>query len=152
MPSSLPRKPPADGAAAASERLPRSLEDLLAGRLVALLYHVLAHLRSTMLFITLSLILMLLALNSYPFQPIQWLTILIWLLFLVAMSLSGYVLLQMSRDAVLGQLAHGQEGKPGWDVGLTKQLALYILAPLLSLIATQFPALSWFPKLLQSLK
>ncbi|MFO0577197.1 MAG: hypothetical protein U1A78_24590 [Polyangia bacterium] len=136
----------------AAGRFRRSLEELLAGRLVALLYHVLAHLRSTMLFITLSLILLLLALNSYPFQPIQWLTILIWLLFLLAMSLSGYVLLQMNRDAVLGQLAHGPEGRPGWDAGLTKQLAIYILAPLLSLIATQFPALSWFPKLLQNLK
>jgi hypothetical protein len=134
------------------ERFLRSLEDLLAVRLVALLYHVLAHLRSTLLFITLSLILMLLALNSYPFQPIQWLTILIWLLFLLAMSLSGYVLLQMSRDAVLGQLARAQPGGQGLDAGLAKQLAIYILAPLLSLIATQFPALSWFPKLLQSLK
>lgn len=148
----LPARRPGVAPDSAEGRFLRSLEDLLAGRLVALLYHVLAHLRSTLLFITLSLILMLLALNSYPFQPIQWLTILIWLLFLLAMSLSGYVLLQMSRDAVLGQLAHGQEGKQGWDAGLAKQLAIYILAPLLSLIATQFPALSWFPKLLQSLK
>lgn len=144
--------PPDEEPASAEGRFFRRVEDLLAVRLVAFLCHVLSHLRSAMLFISLSLILMLLALNSYPFQPMQWLTIMVWLLFLGAMTLSGYVLVQMNRDPVLGLISHGQPSGLTWDATFVRQLAIFILAPLLSLVATRIPALSWIPKLLQNLK
>lgn len=125
------------------------VQELLALRLVIYLFHTVTPLREAMLFVSASLILTLLSLNSYPFQPAQSLETFTWLLLLACMALLGLVLLQMKRDAVLSRLAAGDAGKFDWNTGLGKQFSLVILAPLLTMLATKVPALSWLLGLLQ---
>jgi hypothetical protein len=45
----------------------------LAAQLVVFLHHVLSHLQNMIAFVTVGLLLMLLAINYYPFQPREWL-------------------------------------------------------------------------------
>jgi hypothetical protein len=131
------------------QRFYRRVQDLLALRLVVYLFHVVTPLRETMLFVSGSLILTLLALNSYPFQPAESLGTFTWLLLLAVVSLLGLVLLQMRRDPLLNGLAAGETGKLGWDTGMGKQVSLVIVAPLLTMLATKIPALSWLLALWQ---
>lgn len=142
-----------EGAAASgsgpAERFYRRVQELLALRLVVYLFHVVTPLRETMLFVSGGLILTLLALNSYPFQPAESLGTFTWLLLLAVVSLLGLVLLQMRRDPLLSGLAAGETGKLGWDTGLGKQAGLVIVAPLLTMLATKVPALSWLLTLWQ---
>jgi hypothetical protein len=55
----------------------------------------------------------------------------------------------MRRDPLLNGLAADETGKLGWDTGMGKQVSLVIVAPLLTMLATKIPALSWLLALWQ---
>ncbi|HMY57170.1 MAG TPA: hypothetical protein PK472_02885, partial [Pseudomonadota bacterium] len=127
-------------------------EDLLSTRLVLILGRLLPHLRNSMLVTTSCMVLMLAALWSYPFQPMQWMTILIWLIFLSVCGLTAMVLLQLNRSPILSQLTGTEPGKLSWDSSFLRPVVYYVLIPLLSLLSTQLPEFNWLVKLLQNLK
>ena len=129
-----------------------SAEDLLAVRMQCQVSELMPHLRNSMLLVTVSMILMLAALTSYPFQPMQWMTMLVWLLFLSMTGLQAMVLLQMNRNAVLSGLAGGTAGQIDWNFSFIRTLAMYVLLPLGSLASTQFSKFSWLVNLLQNVK
>ncbi len=127
-------------------------EDLLSTRLLLLLSRLLPHLRNSMLVTTACMVLMLMALWSYPFQPMQWMTILIWLIFLSVCGLTAMVLMMLNRSPILSQLTGTEPGKLTWDASFLRPLVYYVLIPLVSLLSTQLPEFSWLVKLLQNLK
>ncbi len=150
--------PPADGSASpprASKDQPAplwtALEQLLALRLVIYLHHVVVPLREALMFVSINLILLLLALNSYPFQPRDSIGVFIWISFLSAITLSGHVLLQMNRDPILSHVAGGEQGKLRWDSTFGRQFLLFVLAPLLTLLASKIPSLGWLPSVVSQL-
>lgn len=151
--SELAEPAPAEGenakASRAAQRFLGHVQELLALRLVVYLFHIVTPLRELMLCVSGSLILTLLALNSYPFQPAESLGTFTWLLLLAVVSLLGLVLLQMRRDPLLSGLASGETGKLDWDTGLGKHVSLVIVAPLLTMLATKVPALGWLLDLWQ---
>lgn len=125
----------------------QSLQDLLGLRLVIYLHHVVAPLREALMFVSLNLVLLLLALNSYPFQPHESIGVFIWISFLAAITLSAHVLIQMNRDPILSLIAGADQGKLRWDSGFSRQMLLYVLAPLLTLLASKIPSLGWLSPL-----
>jgi hypothetical protein len=130
----------------------RLAEEVVAMQVVSLLHTVFPHLRNALLFLVASLLLLLTALNSYPFEPVQWATVLVWLLFLGVIGLATQAMFQMNRNTVLSRLTGTDPGKINWDLGFVKQLALYVLLPLISLVSTQFSAFSWLGRLLQNVR
>ena len=130
----------------------RLAEEVVAMQIVSYLHRVLPHLHNALVFLIASLLLLLAALNSYPFEPIQWATVLVWLLFLGVIGLATQALFQMNRNTVLSRLTRTTPGKINWDLGFVKQLAIYVLVPLISLVSTQLSAFSWLGRLLQNLR
>jgi len=127
-------------------------EDVLATRVLLSLTRLMPHLRNSMLLGTMCMVLMLAALSSYPFQPMQWMMMLIWLIFLSVCGLTALVLAQLNRSPVLSILTGSEPGKLSWDLTFMRPIAIYILVPLGSLFSTQLPEFTWLVKLLQNLK
>ncbi|MFO0576925.1 MAG: hypothetical protein U1A78_23220 [Polyangia bacterium] len=135
----------------------RLAEDLLAVQVVSYINRLFPHLRNALLFCTFGFIAALATFSSYPFQPLRFLMISVWLFILGTLPITLYVLVQMNRDDVLSRLGRSEPGRVTFDRRFLSQIVLYGALPLLSLIATQFPgvrgvAFSWLESLLKALK
>lgn len=135
----------------------RLAEDFISIQVASYVTRLFPHLRNTMLFVTVSLLLVLGAIFTYPFQPQRFLLILVWVVILVTGPLTVLTLLQMNRDEVLSRIAKSEPGKVTWDRHFISQIVIYGVLPLFSLIASQFPevrgaAFSWLESLLKTLK
>lgn len=135
----------------------RLAEDFISIQVASYVTRLFPHLRNTMLFVTVSILLVLGAIFTYPFQPQRFLLILVWVVILVTGPLTVLALLQMNRDEVLSRIAKSEPGKVTWDRHFISQIVIYGVLPLFSLIASQFPevrgaAFSWLESLLKTLK
>jgi hypothetical protein len=135
----------------------RLAEDFLAIQVASYITRLFPHLRNAMLFVTLSVVMVVGAMITYPFQPQHYLLLVVWMLIIVTGPLTVFTLVQMNRDEVLSRLAKSEPGKVTWDRHFISQLVLYGVLPLLSLAATQFPevrgmAFSWLESLVKTLK
>jgi hypothetical protein len=120
----------------------------LAARSVLFLHHVLSHLQNLLLFVVAGLILMLLAITYYPFQPREWLLWFNWVVIIATVSLTAAVFVQMGRNRVLSILANTTPGQVTWNREFFFRVLLYVIVPLLTLLGAQFPesmrsVLSW---------
>ncbi|MGE0882703.1 MAG: hypothetical protein AB7P14_04115 [Blastocatellales bacterium] len=130
----------------------RDAEYFLAGRMVAYLHHMLAHLHNQVVFVTTGLLLMLLAVTSYPFQPSESLLIFNWMVILSVAATIVIIFLQMNHDKVISVLAGPADGKEGWNWAFISRILYHGVLPLLILLGTQFPELfrqiaDWIGKL-----
>lgn len=135
----------------------RLAEDFIAIQVAAYVTRLFPHLRNTMLFVTVSILLVLGALFTYPFQPQRYMLVVVWAVIMVTGPLTVFSLVQMNRDEVLSRIAKSEPGKVTWDRHFISQLVIYGVLPLFSLIASQFPevrgvAFSWLESLLKILK
>jgi hypothetical protein len=135
----------------------RLAEDFIAIQVASYVTRIFPHLRNAMVFVTVSVLLVLTALVTYPFQPQHYLLLLVWLLIMVTAPLTILTLVQMNRDDVLSRIAKSEPGKVTWDRHFISQVIIYGVLPLLSLVASQFPevrgmAFSWLESLLKTLK
>ena len=135
----------------------RLAEDFIAIQVASYIARLFPHLRNTMLFVTLSILLVLGAIFTYPFQPQRYLLVLVWLLIMVTGPLTVFILLQINRDEILSRIAKSEPGKVTWDRHFISQVVVYGVLPLFSFIASQFPevrgvAFSWLESLLKTLK
>jgi len=120
----------------------------LAAQTVIFLHHVLSHLQNLLFFVVAGLVLMLLAITYYPFQPREWLLWFNWLVILATVSLTIVVFVQMGRDRVLSLLANTVPGQITWNREFLLRMLLYVVVPVLTLLGAQFPEsmrrmLSW---------
>ncbi len=124
----------------------KDAELYLVSRLTAFLTLVLEHFQSLALFVTTSMILLLMAITSYPFQPRELLLMFGWILIVVIVALTLLIFTQMSRDKVLSELSGTTPDKLSWDGSLFFKLALHGLLPILALLGAQFPDVfrQWF--------
>ena len=135
----------------------RLAEDFIAIQVAAYVTRLFPHLRNTMLFVTVSILLLLGALFSYPFQPQRFMLIIVWAVIMVTAPLTIFSLIQMNRDQILSRIAKSEPGKVTWDRHFVSQLIIYGVLPLFSLIASLFPevrgmAFSWLESILKILK
>ncbi|HEX6773531.1 MAG TPA: hypothetical protein VF126_15975 [Acidobacteriaceae bacterium] len=114
-------------------------EEFLALRYVALIRAILAQMRYLLVFIAAALVLMMLALNGYPFQPrqeIDWFISGFFLSFSVGIVL---VLAQMHRNPLLSRITSKEAHELGADFYL--RVATFGVVPLLTWLATLYPTI-----------
>jgi hypothetical protein len=122
-----------------SEVPPRILvaEEFVAIRYISLIRAVLSNMRYLMIFVTASFVLAMMAWNSYPFQPRQWVD---WmftgLLFLLGAGVI-WVFAQMHRNPILSRITDTKANELGWDFYL--RIASYGALPVLAWLTYQFP-------------
>ena len=86
-------------------------------------------------------LLLLLAVTSYPFQPQRVLMTGLWLLVLTVVLTCLFVFLSLDRAPILRFIA-GEPEKAGqitFDMDLAKRVTLWVLLPILIVLATQYP-------------
>ena len=114
-------------------------EEFIAGRVVNLLAIVFPSLRNLGFFVLAGLLLMLLAVTSYPFQPRNEFLFFNWVVILVFVGSVGLIFVQMDRDTILSLLNGTTPGQVNVSRELVIRTLLYVVVPLLALVGAQFP-------------
>ncbi len=99
------------------------------------------HLRNNVMFLTACPLLMLLAVNSYPFQPHRLLALFFWTLSLVTLLVVLGCLVTLDRDELLSRIAKSRPAYFDWASAPT--IAKYVI-PLIGVLITQHPDVSDF--------
>jgi hypothetical protein len=115
----------------------RAAEEFLAIRYVAMIRVVLVNIRFLMLFIAACFVLTIVAWNSYPFQPRQFINWIFTILLLILGTGMVFVLAQMYRDPLLSRIANKRPNELGVEF-FVKLVSLGIL-PVLSWFAYNYP-------------
>lgn len=139
--SETPAPPP-------SSEWTKPAEIFLAGRILAFLHYVLAHLQNLVIFVNAGMLLLLLTVTSYPFQPHDLLLLFGWLLILSVVATTIFIFVQMDRDKVLSLFSGGVPGQLNWNRDFIMRIAIHGVLPILALLSVQFPEalqqiLSW---------
>jgi len=135
---------PAQGTETAEQEWRNQAECFLASRVVAFLHHIFAHLHNLAVFVTAGLLLMLLAVTSYPFQPRDLLLLFNWSIVLLVVGTMMVVFMQMNRDNILSMLSNTTQGKVTWDRQFISRIFIHVMLPILALLGAQFPeGVSW---------
>jgi len=111
----------------------------LVTRLVHFLACVFPQLQSLVYSSAAGLMLMLVAISSYPFQPRGLLLFFSWAVILSFVGIAMTVFVQMNRDAVLSSLNGTKAGQVSWDREFVVRLFFYGVVPVLALLGAQFP-------------
>jgi hypothetical protein len=115
-------------------------EEFIAIRYISLIRAVLANMRSLMTFISLTFVLTIIAWNSYPFQPRQFVN---WV-FTILLALLGVgiirIFAQMHRDPILSRLTDSKPNELGFDFYF--RIITYGAIPVCTWLAYQFPGIS----------
>jgi hypothetical protein len=114
-------------------------DDLVALDIVLIVREMSARLVASMV---LTLVLTLLVLTShtwYPAQPRQMLMGFSWACILATAAASAKVFIQMDRNEIMSHISGTPVNRVTWDVALISKLLLWVVIPLLSLFAAQFP-------------
>jgi hypothetical protein len=124
----------------------------LASRVSAFLHLILAQLKNLVVLVTAGLLLMLLAVSSYPFQPREGLMLFGWIAVLTVVTITLIIFVQMGRDKVISLLSHTIPGELNWSWEFTLKVFLHGLIPIMVLLGAQFPQalghiVSWFTAL-----
>lgn len=114
----------------------------------AFLQHVFANLQNLVALVTAGLLLILLASNSYPFQPRQPLLLFSWVTMLTVVFTTLFIFVQMSRDKVLSLLSGTTPGKLNFTREFAMRVLIHGVIPIVALLGVQFPEilrqlLSW---------
>jgi len=116
-------------------------EEYVALRFVALIRYVTVHLKNLLEFAAGALILALVSLNSYPFQPLHSITTAISVCFFAGAAVFGGVLLQMHGNPIM---SYRSDTKPvKLDTNLLHVVSFGAL-PLLTVLSSQFPSIGGF--------
>ena len=121
-------------------------EEAVAIRYLAFIRYGFLQLRNILIFLSAGFLLMLLAVNSYPFQSQR---PMIWLLTVFFVLLGGGIatmLAQADRDPIVSRLTNAKTGAVGWQFFV--RLLSYGGLPLLGLLNSYFP---WFNSISQTL-
>jgi hypothetical protein len=117
----------------------QSAKSFWAGQSVVLFHHIFSHMENLSLFVVAGLLLMLLAITYYPFQPKETLLSFNWLIFAVTIGFSLAAFVQMSRNKVLSLLSGTAPGRITWNRDFVLRVVIYAIIPFLALIGAEFP-------------
>ena len=116
--------------------------EFVALRFVAVIRYISVQMRNMLAVMSFSFVLLVLALESYPFQPRQRIS---WWILSSFLALGASILLVfrgLSNDLILKRLTAGRPGKI--DSTILWPAIKFGALPLLTVLASQFPALSNF--------
>ncbi len=145
-------KPNMSAPASDDEQWVREGKLFLASRVTSFLHLVLAQLKNLAVLVTAGLLLMLLAVSSYPFQPRERLMLFGWSAVLSVVAITLVIFVQMGRDKVMSLFSGTTPGQLNWSWDFTLKVLLHGLLPILALLGAQFPnvigqLLSWLSAL-----
>jgi hypothetical protein len=127
----------------------RLAEEFLVIRYISLIRAVLINIRQLMTFASSAFVLAIIAFNSYPFEPRQWID---WAFTGLLFALGASVVLvfaQMHRNPILSRITGTQVNELGIDFYI--RLATFGAVPVLTWLASQFPTIgNGISRLLQS--
>ena len=134
----------------------RTAEEFLAIECVRYIESVLHDLRLLASFLLVTLLLSVMLLSSYPFQPQGIVKLAFIALLLSTVVVLFLIMTQMSRDDVLSSITRTDAGKVSWDTTMVLNLALFGAIPLLALLSAEFPGVrsflfSWAEPMVRSL-
>ena len=129
----------AEGATPSATAFFEQVEDFIVTRIVNFLAVVFPSLQNLGYFVLVGLLLMLLAVTSYPFQPRNEFLFFNWVVILSFIGTVFWIFVQMDRDTVLSLLNGAEPGQVNLSRELVLRTFLYIGAPLLALLGAQFP-------------
>jgi len=125
--------------APATKEFFNQVEEFLVSRFVNLLAIVFPSLQNLGFFVLAGLLLMLLAVTSYPFQPRNEFLFFNWVVILSFIGTVFWIFVQMDRDTVLSLLNDTKPGQIHISRELVVRILLYAAVPLLALLGAQFP-------------
>jgi len=125
--------------AAAATTFFEQAEEFIVSRMVNFLAVVFPSFQNLGYFVLVGLLLMLLAVTSYPFEPRNEFLFFNWVVILSFIGTIFWIFVQMDRDTVLSLLNGGTPGQINISSELVLRAFLYIGAPLLALLGAQFP-------------
>jgi hypothetical protein len=145
---------PSDDGPAARVRV---AEELVAALVICRVFHVLVRLRRALTMCTGSLLLLLAAVGSYPFERRPSLLHVVAAAVLVTAGVALGLFLEMERNEVLSRIHRTTPGEVDWSSPLVLKIVLYAGVPLLGVAAASFPtigreAFGWVTPLLQLLQ
>ncbi len=114
-------------------------EEFIAGRVLNFLAIIFPSLRNLGFFVLAGLLLMLLAVTSYPFQPRNEFLFFNWVVILGFVGSVGLIFVQMDRDTILSFFNGTAPGQINISRELVMRTLLYVVVPLLALLGAQFP-------------
>jgi hypothetical protein len=114
-------------------------EEFIVSRVVNFLAIVLPSLQNLGYFGLAGLLLMLLAVTSYPFQPRNEFLFFNWIVILSFVGTVFWIFVQMDRDTVLSLLNDSKPGQISFSREFVLRTLLYVAVPLLALLGAQFP-------------
>ena len=116
------------------------VEEFTVGRFVNFLALVFPSLQNIGYFVLAGLLLMLLAVTFYPFQPRNEFLFFNWVVILCFVGTVFWIFVQMDRDTVLSLLNDTKPGEVNFSRELVLRTLLYVAVPLMALLGAQFPA------------
>jgi hypothetical protein len=125
--------------APATQEFFEQVEEFSVSRLVNFLAIVFPSLQNLEYFVLAGLLLMLLAVTSYPFQPRNEFLFFNWIVILSFIGTAFWIFVQMDRDSVLSLLNGTKPGEVNVNRELVLRILLYVAVPLLTLLGAQFP-------------
>ena len=114
-------------------------EEFIVGRAVNFLAVVFPAIQNLGFFVLAGLLLMLLAVTSYPFQPRNEFLFFNWVVILSFVATVFWIFIQMDRDTILSLLNDTVPGQVNFSRELVLRTLLYIAVPLMALLGAQFP-------------
>jgi hypothetical protein len=117
----------------------RQVEEFFVTRLVNFLALVFPSLQNLGYFVLVGLLLMLLAVTSYPFQPRNEFLFFNWVVILSFIGTLFWIFVEMDRNTVLSFLNGTKPGQVHFSLELVLRTVLYLGVPLLALLGAQFP-------------
>jgi hypothetical protein len=122
----------------------RAAEEFAAVLVVDYVEWVIAQLRVLALFLFSSLLITIVLLSSYPFQPESLVRLVFVVILLSTVAGIMSVVVQMNRDEVLSRIAGTEPGKVTWDWHFVTNALVFGLVPVATLISSEFPEVRGF--------
>ena len=85
------------------------------------------------------MILLLLAITSYPVQPQRLLLVTGWFIFSLIAAATVAIFVLMERDAIMSRITKSTIGKVDWNWNFILRVTTYAVLPLLTIFSAQFP-------------
>lgn len=111
----------------------------VATQVTTLIRQTFAQIQNLLIFLTLMLLLFISAVYSYPFQPQRYLSLCIMGLVFWMVGTTVITFIRLNRNEVLSNLSNTTANQFTPDRALVRQLLVFGIVPLLSLLAFQFP-------------
>jgi hypothetical protein len=121
------------------ESLVKNGELFIASRVVGFLQQVFPQQMNLMIFTSVGLLALMLAVSSYPFPQHDTVASLSWIILLSVIGVIVLIFVQINRDRVVSMLSGTTPGELNWSSGFVWQLVVFGLLPILTLLGAQFP-------------